>query len=195
MNGKTTKTYKTPWSDDSPEKLLHPKKPTIGFKQQLKGLVNPSTYLDQIFGNKNHPEANTPFANREKTPSQKNETLVFSRRQNEEEKLVHRETQEILIQLKKQIVLLEKSEKALSSEITKIKVEQLPQKTGIYYLRYFEWLTLIVRQMRVKVEEGRAWLSTFTNRKKKRSGYWQMFKKHGTTFGLSQERTLAHQIG
>ena len=81
------------------------------------------------------------------------------------------------------------------AQITKIKVEQLPKKSGIYHIRFFEWLLGVVKQLRMKVEEGRAWLATFTNRKKKKMGYWNMYKKHGTTFGLSHERTLSTQTG
>ena len=82
-----------------------------------------------------------------------------------------------------------------TKEIGKIKVEQLPAKTGIYYLRFLEWMIMLVRQLRQRVEDGRAWLSTFQKRQKKRLGYWKMYKKHGTTFGLSHERTLATQTG
>jgi hypothetical protein len=47
----------------------------------------------------------------------------------------------------------------------------------------------------MKIEDGRAWLETFAKRKKKKLGYWKMYKKHGTTFGLSHERTIATQTG
>ncbi len=100
----------------------------------------------------------------------------------------------ILAKLKEQITVLEKSEKGLVSEISKVKVEQMPAKTGIYYLRFLEWLITVVRELRMKVEDGKAWLHTF-NQKKKKVGYWKMYKKHGTTFGLSHERTLATQTG
>ena len=190
----TTKQKISPWGDDHPEKLKQTSGNTIGFNQQLKGLVNPSSFLDQMFGGETPEAPFTPRGQKEKRVKHP-ETLVFSATHRENEQAVQHETKQLLEQLKQQVTLLERSEKALTAQITKIKVEQLPKKTGIYYLRFFEWLIGVVKQLRVKVEEGRAWLSTFTNRKKKKAGYWQMYKKHGTTFGLSNERNLSTQTG
>ncbi len=189
------KTKINPWGDLSVEKDKKGSSDTIGWGQQLKGLVNPNGFLDQMFGGRGNE--GYPSQKEQKKPPQRMETLVFSRKSFEsqtQEQQLQCEIRGLLKQLKDQITVLEKSEKSLTSEISKIKVEQLPNKTGIYYLRFFEWLITIVRQLRVKVEEGRAWLETFTRRKKK-VGYWKMYKKHGTTFGLSHERTLATQTG
>ena len=190
----SSKVKSSPWSDDHPEKMV--KQPqTVGFNQQMKGLINPSYMIDSMFGKRSGSE--TPFAyNRnEKSPKKTETTTIFTYKERAEDQSIRRETAVLLDQLKKQVTLLEKSEKTLTSQITKVKVEQLPDKNGIYYVRFFEWLLLLVRQLRAKVEEGQAWLSTFTSRKKKKLGYWKMYKKHGTTFGLSHERTLATQTG
>lgn len=189
------KTKINPWGDLNVEKDKKGSSDTIGWDQQLKGLVNPNGFLDQMFGGRG--SEGYPSQKEQKSPPRRMETLVFSRKSFEsqtQEQQLQCEIRGLLKQLKDQITVLEKSEKSLTSEISKIKVEQLPNKTGIYYLRFFEWLITIVRQLRVKVEEGRAWLETFTRRKKK-LGYWKMYKKHGTTFGLSHERTLATQTG
>ncbi len=188
----TKKTY-NPWGDDQPEKLRNSGDHTIGARQQLKNLVNPGNMLDSMFG-RMKPEWSKQIPQKEKTIIRE-EKLVFSFSARKEEQDVTRETKFLLEKLKEQVVLLEKSEKALTAQITKIKVEQLPKKSGIYHIRFFEWLLGVVKQLRMKVEEGRAWLATFTNRKKKKMGYWNMYKKHGTTFGLSHERTLSTQTG
>jgi len=183
-----------PWGDDHPEKLTKTGRQTIGFNQQLKSLVNPAGMLDQLFGQRTSSEhAFNP--NRKETASYKRETTIFSRNLKEQETQIQNETKFLLKQLKEQVTLLEKSEKTLTSQIAKIKVEQIPSKSGIYYLRFFEWLIGLVKQLRIKVEEGSAWLAAFTHRQKKRMGYWRMYKKHGTTFGMSHERTLATQTG
>jgi len=132
---------------------------------------------------------------REKIRRPQKETLIFSRQIQEKDKNIQKETQEVLNNLKQQITLLEKSEKSLTNEISKIKVDQIPNKTGIYYLRYFEWLIGIIKQLRMKIDESQAWLNTFNSRKKKKIGYWKMYKKHGTSFGLSHERSLSTQTG
>lgn len=197
MFAKGTSTIRNnPWGDDHPEKLKgsSPSK-TIGFSQSVKGLLDPDNMFSQLFNEnkkKQEYQSNTP---KEKAVSGKNETLIFSRSKHHEEDDIHRESAVILQKLKQQITILERSEKALVNEVSKIKVEQLPPKTGIYYIHFLEWMLATVKQLRMKVEDGRAWLETFSKRKKKKLGYWKMYKKHGTTFGLSHERTLATQTG
>ncbi len=183
-----------PWGDDPPEKLNqnYDRPNTMG--QQIKDLVNPGSMIDQLLGKRTSSEYGSPVKEYKPKTTYK-ETLVFSHSVRKEDQTVRHETQELLSQLKRQVTMLEKSEKALTSEISKIKVESLPDKTGIYYLRFFEWLIGIVKQLRLKVDEGRIWLQAFNQRSKKKAGYWKMYKKHGTSFGLSNERTLATQTG
>lgn len=194
MISKAAVRSQSPWGDDHPEKLNKTDVPkTIGFGQQIKGLLSPDAVMGQLFGQERRPEP--IFSKKKEHLVRPHETLLFSYESRKTEQDTVKETQIVLQKLQEQIILLEKSEKNLSNEVAKIKIEQLPRKTGLYYIRYLEWLITIVRQLRFKVEEGRAWLATFTKRQKKRLGYWKMYKKHGTTFGLSHERTLATQTG
>ena len=182
------------WGYENPEKLKEsPKAASVA--KQLADIVNPVNLLDSIFSGKKSQESSFP-PKTEKIPHKKaNETLVFSFETSRADYQTRQETNQILTELKKQVTLLQKSEKALSAEISKVKLDALPPKTGIYYLRYFEWLMAVIRGLRFKIEEGRNWLATFNQRKSKKMGYWKMYKKHGTTFGMSQERTLATQTG
>ncbi|MBI2611842.1 hypothetical protein HYW54_03805 [Candidatus Gottesmanbacteria bacterium] len=174
---------------ETPEKL----------RDSAASILNPVRMLDQLFGKPvSTPESYSTPSKQEK-PSRRTyqEMVVFMYTNRKEEVKLNNEMHEIksiLDTLKRQVKLLEKSEKALVSQVTKIQVEQLPQKPGVYYLRFFEWLISLVRQIRAKVEEGRTWLQAMSTKKKK-MGYWKMYKKHGTTFGLSHERTLATQSG
>lgn len=185
-----------PWGDDHLEKLSDSSGTTIGLNQQIKGLFNPDKILSQVLGRKGEQRVSRQEI--EKQPSKREATLFLYSQQKEiqrDEQNLKKETEMILSKLKEQITVLEKSEKALAGDLSKIKVERLPQKTGIYYVRYLEWLLAVVKQLRMKVDEGRTWLEAFMTRKKKKMGYWKMYKKHGTTFGLSQERTMATQTG
>jgi hypothetical protein len=83
--------------------------------------------------------------------------------------------------------------KNLNQDIQKAVVE-VPVDPGIYHLNFFDRLRTILKLMREQIDDSRAWLGMSANRKKK-MGYWGMFKKHGTTFGLSHERNLATQAG
>lgn len=193
MTGKIAKPAKiNPWGDENKEKLNESPPQTIGWGQQLKGLFNPDSIFNQSRGESNSFETDKSRSLEKR--QQSSEVLIFSRIVKEEERKIYHETNVILQKLKEQVTILEKSNKGMVSEMAKIKVEQAPKKTGIYYIRFLEWLLVQVRQMRMKVDEGKAWLETFTRRKKK-VGYWKMYKKHGTTFGLSQERSLSTQTG
>lgn len=182
------------WGDDYPEKLKSTPPPTIGLKQQLGGLFSPDKMFGSLMNGGRTPEQ-WPKRSESKPVQRTNETLVFSQARREEDQTVLKETQIILGKLKEQIVILEKSEQSLSTELSKVKVEQMPRKVGIYYLRYLEWLLTLVKQLQIKVNEGRAWLAEFSKRQNKKMGYWKKYKKHGTTFGLSHERTVATQTG
>ena len=193
MLAKKNKTKYNFWGDENPEKLNEsPKLPSS--VRQLTDLINPVNLIDQIFSN---PKSENIALDSEKEKHRKisRTETIFSYSRTHSERELKEETAQILSELKIQVAALEKSEKALTREISKVEVETLPPKSGIYYLRYFEWLMSIVRGLRLKIEEGRSWLAAFNQRKSKRKGYWKMYKKHGTTFGLSHERGLATQTG
>lgn len=83
--------------------------------------------------------------------------------------------------------------KNLSTDIQKT-VTELPVDPGVYHKNFFERIRSILQLLREQVDDSRTWLSLHNGRKQKR-GFWGMYKKHGTQFGLSNERTLATQAG
>lgn len=194
MFAKKSNQRNNPWADLTHEKLSDSSRPSV--KKQLEDLVSPVKMLDQIFGTKSSNEQYPKIPGREKQHVKQNqENVIFSNSHRSEDIKIRQETNAIATELKKQIAILERKEKTFTTELSKIKVEQLPAKTGIYYLRFLEWMLLEVKRLIIKVEEGSVWLATFNSRKKKKLGYWKMYKKHGTTFGLSHERSLATQTG
>lgn len=114
------------------------------------------------------------------------EIVAENRNQTALEQKVH----EILIELKK----LAKSSKELQNAVKEAEKQEMPVKAGRYHINFLEWILLTVRSARTKVEEGANWASMLSGRRNQKR-YWNMFKKHGTTFGLSQERTTATQTG
>jgi hypothetical protein len=92
-----------------------------------------------------------------------------------------------------ELAALSKSIASLNVEIQKAVTEQ-PVDAGIYHLNFLDQLKSVLLSVRQNIEDGRTWLAAFTNRKQKKT-YWGMYKKHGTSFGLSNERTLATQAG
>ncbi len=113
-----------------------------------------------------------------------------------ERKTLHRQTQEISTKIQEIIIELKRltsTSKELQVQFKEVAVAQIPNP-GKYHQTFFEWMLAVVRQARIKVEDSGAWLAV-TKRKHQKRQYWAMFKKHGTTFGLSNERVVATQTG
>lgn len=102
--------------------------------------------------------------------------------------------------IKQKIEAIRSELKALSQSVAKLHQEiqtavmETPVDPGIYHLNFFEQLKTVLQSLRTQVEDSRMWLSSWNTRKKK-AGYWGMYKKHGTTFGMSSERSIASQAG
>ena len=107
----------------------------------------------------------------------------------QEEASVKQQIESVRQELKRLVASL----KSLNQEVQKA-VSEVPVHPGIYHLNFVERLRSILKILREQIDDSRSWLALSTNRKKKK-GYWSMFKKHGTSFGLSGERTIATQAG
>lgn len=103
---------------------------------------------------------------------------------------ISKKIQEIIVELKRLTI----SSKELQIEFKEVATEQRVVNPGKYHASFFEWVLSAIRLARMKVEDSSAWLAVSKSKKAKRE-YWAMFKKHGTTFGLSNERVVATQTG
>jgi hypothetical protein len=112
------------------------------------------------------------------------------------QKVIFHEDAQIKQQLeavRMELVALSKSMQMLNTEIQKA-VAEVPVTPGIYHVTFYEKLRTMLKMLREQIDDSRSWLTMHQTRKQKK-GYWGMFKKHGTTFGLSNERSLATQAG
>lgn len=98
--------------------------------------------------------------------------------------------QEILIEIKK----LTNSSKELQAEFKDVAVEQIPQSAGKYHANFVEWVLSMIRSAQERVDNALSWTSAIKGKKNQKQ-YWSLFKKHGTSFGLSGERVVATQVG
>lgn len=106
----------------------------------------------------------------------------------------NRELRERIEEIKIELVKLSKSSKQLQTAFREVSVEVLPKDPGSYHLNFFEWMLSVIRNARMRVDESNAWLNV-TTKKAKNKSYWNLAKKHGTTFSLSGERVVATQVG
>lgn len=121
---------------------------------------------------------------------QQQEKEVF----NLQKKTDQAEIQRVMKELSAEITRLQSQTAQLTQEVKTMTVESAPARPGIYYTNFFEWVLLTLRDLRSKVNESRQWLVLWTT-KKKQKGYWAMFKKHGTSFAMSDERAVASANG
>lgn len=136
--------------------------------------------------------------NQEKTPVLDIEPGIDYRRQilHGERKIVHRQTQEVSTKIQEIIIELKRltsTSKELQVQFKEVTVQQVVNP-GKYHQTFFEWMLTVIRQARLKVEDSGAWLAIAKSKQQKRQ-YWAMFKKYGTSFGLSNERVVATQAG
>lgn len=88
---------------------------------------------------------------------------------------------------------LAQSIRGLRQEISKT-VMEVPVDPGVYHVNFFDHLRSYLQMMKEQVDDSRTWLIA-SNNKKAKKGYWGQFKKHGTSFGLSNERNVATSAG
>ena len=114
--------------------------------------------------------------------------------------VAHASTDAIMEQTRQQLEAVRQELKALSQSLKNLSkdvqaaIETSPVSPGIYHINYYDQLRIFIHVLRLQIEDSRVWLQMSVGRKKK-LGYWGMFKKHGTTFGLSNERSLATAAG
>ncbi len=98
--------------------------------------------------------------------------------------------EEIRLEIKKLIA----TSKLVERTVKDATAEKAPVKPGKYHVTFFEFVLSVVRDATRKLEDSVSFGAVFTNKKQQRQ-YWSMYKKKGTTFGLSGERVVATQTG
>jgi len=92
-----------------------------------------------------------------------------------------------------ELKMLAASVKNYNLEVAKA-INEIPVDPGVYHLNFLERLRSVLKILRQQIEDSRSWLALWTGRKNKKQ-FWGMYKKHGTKFGLSSERTASTQSG
>ncbi|GIW64902.1 MAG: hypothetical protein KatS3mg092_0835 [Patescibacteria group bacterium] len=128
----------------------------------------------------------------------KKENRIFSYQEYYETTLIKREIAQLTEMIRKEIEAIKKSNASLLSEVKdveKLAINELPEKPGIYHVRFLEIVLNLLRTLRAKVGESHTWLQTFISRKKKRGSLFAVLsKKKGTAYSLSQELQNARSV-
>lgn len=161
-------------------------------RQKISGTLSEDEVLDLTVFKAQQEEriAEAPKSRLEPAfrPLQENLTI------HQEEMALKQEIEIIRTEIRKEVNRLDDATKNLEKETARITVEEVPSNPGIYHRNFFEWILGLLKNIRQKVEDAGSWLSlTYSRRNQKK--YWNRFKKHGTSFGLSGERVVATQTG
>lgn len=128
----------------------------------------------------------------------KQEFKLFNYTEYYEKELVKKQIKELSEQIKKEIELIKKADASLLNEIRDVEaisINALPEKPGIYHIRFLEIVLSILRTLRAKIGESKTWLQALVSKKKKRGSlFMALSKKKGTQYSLSQELTNARSV-
>ncbi len=163
-----------------------------------------SGIFDQFFGapstDTDHSNENYgwPYEQKKPAPPQRKEFSLFNYQEHYEKDSKIREIKELIEQIKKEIELIKKADTALLNEVKDIQnlsLDAMPEKPGIYHVRFFEMVLSILRTLRAKIGESRTWMQAMvTKRKKRGSLFASLSKKKGTMYSLSQELQSARSV-
>lgn len=144
------------------------------------------------------PERKTTQQKEQASLPLRKEFSLFSYQEYYERELVKKQIKELVKQIRKEIELIKRADKALLSQVSGIEnitVEQFPEKPGIYHVRFLEIVLRILQSLRQKIGESKTWLSAMISRKKKRGSlFLALSKKKGTLYSLSQELQTARVV-
>lgn len=156
--------------------------------------------LDQFFGSNEDEDDELwkPKAPEAPKKQGKKDFKLFSYTEYSETTLIKKKIAELTELIKKEIDFLKKDNSALLSEVKdveKLTLNDLPEKPGIYHVRFLEVVLNVIRHLRAKVGESRTWLEAMTSKRKKRGSLFAArSKKSGTQYSLSQELTTARSV-
>ena len=135
---------------------------------------------------------------RQPKPPQRKEFTVFSFQEHYEESEIKRQIKELTEMIKREVEVIKRGNKDLLAEvrdIEKITLSTLPEKPGIYHVRFLEVILSILKALRAKVGESKTWLEAMKSKRKKRGSlFMSLSKKKGTQYSLSQELQTARSV-
>lgn len=158
--------------------------------------------FDQILGTYYEDENDFEFPAKKQEQKQKQtprqEFSVFNFKEHYDRENLQREIKELTTQIKQEVEMVKKADMSLLSEvkdIEKISLNELPEKAGIYHVRFLEIVLSILRTLRLKIGESKTWLQALTSKKAKRGSLFaSRSKKMGTQYSLSQELQSSRSV-
>jgi len=160
--------------------------------------------LDQFFGGPDYHEedemGNEFNFKKEslKLKSKKQEVKIFNYQEYYETTLIKKQIRELTEAIKKEIEMIKRADASLIKDVRDVEnltINSLPEKPGIYHIRFLELVLNILRTLRAKVGESKTWLQALMTKKKKRGSLFVVrSKKQGTQYSMSQELSNSRSV-
>src|SRR3989338_8860819 len=137
--------------------------------------------------------AETQYQPTEKQQEQaqlKNEFSLYSKDLYFEQKKRYEVIEQLSAQIRQEIKLIKAKSNEFAGQVDAIEkhtLQSLPEKPGVYHIRYLELLLQFLRGLREKVAESNTWMAAMQSKKKKRGSLFVVqSKKKGTAYSMSQ---------
>jgi septum formation inhibitor MinC len=108
------------------------------------------------------------------------------------------EIQQLVETIRQEVKNIKAQSEGLTAEIAQIEkaaLQSLPDKVGVYHVRYLEIILSFLEGLKAKVGEARTWLAAMQSKKAKRgSAFAANTKKKGTQYSQSQELSSARNV-
>jgi len=108
------------------------------------------------------------------------------------------EIQQLIETIKKEVESIKNAGSSLVSEVAdieKITLNSMPEKLGVYHVRFLELILKILQSIKLKINESGTWLEAMRSKRAKRgSAFMANSKKKGTQYSMSQELTLTRSV-
>ncbi len=198
------KSYKNPFEAISDLGSSTVKSTVDSFKKMGSSIVNDLIGYHKSDDNNDYFEQGKPITKEKidkKLKQLKNENKkgnIFNFSEYRENVLIKRQIQELTKQIRREIEALKKIDKSMLNEVRDVEqlaINDLPEKPGVYHIRFLEIVLSILRAVRSKVFESRTWLQALISKKKKRGSLFIVrSKEKGTQYSLSQELSNARSV-
>lgn len=164
-------------------------------------------FFDSIFGtydespNYGLEKPYSPWTKRETPAPLRKEFTIFSQLDHREKVIVPKQIEQVknlIEEIKREVKLIKQSKQEFIDEVEeveKVVLQSLPDKPGVYHIRFLEILLSFIRTLRAKVGEAKTWLAAMISKKKKRGSLFAVrTKQKGTQYSLSQELQSARSV-
>lgn len=98
-------------------------------------------------------------------------------------------------QIKAELQQLLSSSKVLQMEFAEVTMEQTPVEGGKYHVNFFDWMLIVIRQARQKVEDSGAWLNTMKGKGKGGKAKPDFSIANGQMHQSGERTTIQNSVG